>query len=579
VHSLRERVWGVLFSGVWLFSGHCGWSQTAPVTPPSDPTVYGGERYQGRTVLRATAVKEQPSAPTITPLPQPSSGAIDRQGDDSKPSAVTPPTPPDLAIPSVAPSAAPSPTVSEEPASTAYTPLPAVPAPSAIPLTLPKVDKSSLPQASGAVTSFASVVERVGPSVVSIRTTKTERIPKALRDFFGFPGSETTQGLGSGVIVSPDGYILTNNHVTDGADEMIVNLGTGKKDYRARKVGADPGTDIAVLKIDATNLPAITFADSDAVRVGDVVLAVGNPFGLTETVTMGIVSGLSRGGMGIVDYENFIQTDASINPGNSGGALVDTAGRLVGINTAIFSRTGGNQGIGFAVPANLSMTVLQSIRERGRVVRGYLGTVVQPVSPDLAEAFKLKEATGALVADVAANSPAARAGIQSGDVILALNGKPVAGPRELRLLVSALPPGSTVRIRLSRNGQEMEVQPQLVELPKKEPEITGDESGPDSSGSNKILDGVAVSDLTEETRQALQAPLGVRGAVVRDVALDSESYKAGLRKGFLIQEINRKTVRTVADATGLNRMLKPGKPVLLKIWSEGQTRYLTIKSR
>jgi serine protease Do len=531
------------------------------------------ERIPVAAAERAVAVEEPNpvalSSPEVTPVP------LDE-----------PPTP-DAPAPTVqlAPLPTPIPTQKNTPKGSEGSPkntpksTPELPPPAAT--TSPAVDTTPIRQTTGAVTSFAPVVERVSSSVVSIRTTKTERLPKALRDFFGFPGSpEVTQGLGSGVIVSADGYILTNNHVTDGADEMIVNLGSVKKDYRARKIGSDPGTDLAVLKIDATNLPAITFADSDAVRVGDIVLAVGNPFGLTETVTMGIVSGVGRGGMGIVDYENFIQTDASINPGNSGGALVDTAGRLVGINTAIFSRTGGNQGIGFAVPANLSLAVLQSIRERGRVIRGYLGTVVQPISPDLADAFKLREPSGALVADVAPDSPAARAGIQSGDVILTLNGKRVEGPRELRLQVSALPPGSVAKIRLSRNGQELDVQPQLVELPKKPSELAEDEQQePDITTGAKVLDGVTVSDLTGELRQALQAPIGVRGAVVTDLDATSDSYKAGLRKGFVIQEINRKTVRTAADAAALNKALKPSQPVLLKVWSEGQTRYISIRGR
>ena len=286
--------------------------------------------------------------------------------------------------------------------------------------------------ASGMPMTFAPVVTKVAPSVVSINTSKTVRIPRGLRDFFGMPGPgagrERERGLGSGVIVSEDGYILTNRHVIDAADEIVVHL-ADQKEYKAKKIGADPGTDVAVLKIDAKGLPVLPFADSDKARVGDVVLAVGNPFGLTQTVTMGIVSGLGRGGMGIVDYENFIQTDASINPGNSGGALVDMSGRLLGINTAIFSRTGGNQGIGFAVPSNLAQEVLKSIRETGRVIRGYLGTVIQPVTPELASAFNLKEATGALVSDVSPGSPADKAGIQHGDVITTLDGKKVEGPR------------------------------------------------------------------------------------------------------------------------------------------------------
>src|SRR5947209_18743452 len=282
----------------------------------------------------------------------------------------------------------------------------------------------------GGITTFAPIVEKVAPSVVTVFTTETVSRTQApfpfsddaLRQFFGgqLPqrqGKETLQGLGSGVIVSPDGYILTANHVVSGADEIMVGLGTDLRKFKAKKVGTDPGTDVALLKIDEKNLPAITFADSDKARAGDIVLAIGNPFGLRQTVTMGIISAVGRGGMGIVDYENFIQTDAAINMGNSGGALVDTQGRLLGINTAIFSRSGGNQGVGFAIPANLARDVMQSLREKGRVVRGYIGTSVQPLTPELAEAMKRKgQATGALVGEVVPKSPSEKAGMKTGDV-------------------------------------------------------------------------------------------------------------------------------------------------------------------
>src|SRR6266540_7308399 len=240
----------------------------------------------------------------------------------------------------------------------------------------------------GIITSFAPVVEKVAPSVVTVFTTQTvsrglTAFPfsdDTLRQFFGGQspqrqGKQTLQGLRSGVIVSPDGYILTANHVVSGADEIMVGLGTELRKYKAKKVGTDPGTDVALLKIEERNLPAITFADSERARAGDTVLAIGNPFGLRQTVTMGIISAVGRGGIGIVDYENFIQTDAAINMGNSGGALVDTEGRLLGINTAIFSRSGGSQGVGFAIPAKLAREVMQSLRERGRVIRGYIGKI------------------------------------------------------------------------------------------------------------------------------------------------------------------------------------------------------------
>jgi serine protease Do len=312
----------------------------------------------------------------------------------------------------------------------------------------------------GITASFAPIVEKVVPSVVTVFTTQTvargmTTAPfgdDTLRQFFGgqLPrqGKQTLQGLGSGVIVSPDGYILTANHVVSGADEIMVGLGTDLRKFKAKKVGTDPGTDVALLKIEEKNLPAITFADSEKARAGDIVLAIGNPFGLRQTVTMGIVSAVGRGGMGIVDYENFIQTDAAINMGNSGGALVDTQGHLLGINTAIFSRSGGNQGIGFAIPANLARDVMQSLREKGRVVRGYIGATVQTLTPEIADAMKLKEQpTGALVGEVTAKSPSEKAGIKTGDVITGVNGKKISDARELRLIIGSVAPGTKRRLR------------------------------------------------------------------------------------------------------------------------------------
>ena len=429
--------------------------------------------------------------------------------------------------------------------------------------------------APGSVTTFAPVVEKVAPSVVSVRTSKTVKVPQALREFFGVPGQEVTRGLGSGVIVSEDGYILTNRHVIEDADEIVVGMGLDGKEYKAKKIGVDPGTDVGVLKIDAKGLPQIPFADSDKARVGDVVLAVGNPFGLTQTVTMGIISGVGRGGMGIVDYENFIQTDASINPGNSGGALVDTNGRLVGINTAIFSRSGGNMGIGFAVPSNLAVEVLKSIREKGRVVRGYLGTVIQQVTPELAEAFKLKEPGGALISEVSPNGPADKAGIKHGDVIVEVNGKKVAGPRELRLMVGALAPGATVSVKLMRNGQEQNVQVQLGELPQKESAISSGPNGAESSPAT-ILDGITVGELNDASRRAINAPPGLQGAVITAVDTDSPGYRAGLRRGQVIEEIARQPVKNAAEAVRLSETLKKGESVLLRVWSDGQSRYVTV---
>src|SRR5437762_5591378 len=318
----------------------------------------------------------------------------------------------------------------------------------------------------GVITTFAPVVEKVAPSVVTVFTSQTvSRASTAfpfsddtLRQFFGggLPqrqGKQTLQGLGSGVIVSPDGYILTANHVVSGADEIMVGLGTDLRKFEAKKVGTDPGTDVALLKIDENSLPSLNFADSDKARAGDTVLAIGNPFGLRQTVTMGIISAVGRGGMGIVDYENFIQTDAAINMGNSGGALVDVEGRLLGINTAIFTRSGGNQGSGFAIPANLAREVMRSLREKGRARRGYIGASMQTLTPDLADAMKLKgQPTGALVGELEPNAPAAKAGIKTGDLIAAVNGKKINDARELRLMIGSMPPATKAQIEVNREG-------------------------------------------------------------------------------------------------------------------------------
>ena len=433
--------------------------------------------------------------------------------------------------------------------------------------------------------SFAPVVERVTPSVVGVFTSKTIRprlqnIPPEWRRFFGEgPGgkmpNQTMQGLGSGVIVSEDGYILTNNHVVDGADEIMVQL-KDHKEYKAKKIGADSGTDVAVLKIDAKSLPAITFADSDKARVGDIVLAVGSPYGLAETVTMGIVSGLGRGGMHISDYENFIQTDASINPGNSGGALIDAEGRLLGINTAIFSQTGGNVGIGFAIPANLARASMQGLRDHGHVVRGFLGLRPQPLTHELAEAFKMKDSAGALVADVPPNTPAAKAGIKTGDVIVDINGKKIEDDRSLRLIVSGLAPGLKAKVKFYRNGEEKTVDVELGELPKTGAKADG---GEEKQHVSNVLDGITVVDLDRQARETFNIPAEVEGVVITDVDAESAAHRAGLNAGDVIQEVNRKPVKNANEAIELGDKIGRGDRALLRVWSKGGSRYLALEPK
>jgi serine protease Do len=469
------------------------------------------------------------------------------------------------------------------------------------------VDPAPVSRQSGVITSFAPVVEKVAPSVVQISTMKNvkgrSRAQSPLfndpffRRYFGIPDSdedtqedETPQprsrrrngglhkealGLGSGVIVSKEGHILTNNHVIEGADDILVTLAGDKKEYSAKKIGTDPGTDLAVLKVDLKNVAAITFADSDKLRVGDFAIAIGNPFGLTQTVTMGIVSSVGRNDMGIVAYENFIQTDASINPGNSGGALVDIEGRLIGVNTAIFSRTGTNAGIGFAVPANMARSIMDSILQHGRVVRGYLGVDMQNLDETLASKFKISGTAGALIKSVEPKSPAANAGMEAGDVITAVNGKMVENPNELRMTVGALLPGTKVELLYLRDGEKKKADVTLAERPPDEklkiPNAQPETTEPD------VLDGVMVTDVDEPTRRKYGIPDNVTGAAVTEVQDDCPCAVAGLRVGDVIQSIERTPVKSAKQAEELSNKLKSEKEVLLHISSKGVSRYIVVK--
>ena len=455
------------------------------------------------------------------------------------------------------------------------------------------ISTSEPPRDTHFVTSFAPVVKRVMPSVVKVYITtkaKTMNAPNSpfgddfFRHFFGeqFGGGggngggggqmvEPPQhGLGSGVIVSPDGYILTNNHVVEDADRIQVALTDGRE-FTAKVIGRDPKTDIAVVKIDAKNLPAVTIADSDQTEVGDICLAIGNPFGVGQTVTMGIVSATGRGGLG-TDYEDFIQTDAAINPGNSGGALVDAEGRLIGINTAILSRSGGYQGIGFAIPVNLARSVMTSLIQNGRVIRGYLGVLIQDLSPALAKQFNLSQDKGVLVGDVTPNSPAARAGIKSGDVITQFNNHPVSDSRHLKLTVAETAPGSRVPIQVVRNGEQMTMDVTVKELP-------GDKTAKNdnsSETSSDTLNGVTVADIDNQARERFDLPKNIQGALVTDVDQNSASFDAGLRPGDVIEEINRKPVTNADDAVKLSDNIKD-KTILLKVWSKGGSRFIVVQ--
>jgi serine protease Do len=437
-------------------------------------------------------------------------------------------------------------------------------------------------------TTFAPVVKEVGPSVVNIFTsTKPRRaelsglegLPPQLRPFFGPGGGQPgmraprQHGLGSGVIVTEDGYILTNNHVVEGADDIKVALNPDGREYTAQVVGRDPDTDLAVLKIEAEKLAPMRLGDSDTLEVGDLVLAVGNPFGVGQSVTMGIVGGKGRAQdeLGLRD-QDFIQTDAPINPGNSGGALVDADGRLVGINTAILSRSGGNHGIGFAVPVNLARSVMEDLVKDGRVARGYLGVNIQPVTPALARQFELERPQGALVAGVTPRSPAAAAGIREGDVITEFNGKPVRDPGQLRLLVGQAEPDSEATLRLLRDGRERKLDVVVKELPQ-------DNRGADPRGRGEAeeggLEGVLVDELNAQLRRQFDIPASVEGAVVTQVAPGSPAAEAGLQPGDVIREINRRPVAGVDELVAAARKLGD-EAVLLKLWSRGGNRFLVV---
>ncbi len=323
------------------------------------------------------------------------------------------------------------------------------------------------PATSKPVSSYADAARKAVPAVVHIYTSQEVKAPRQpflndplFRHFFGDGGDEQPQrrsGLGSGVIVSADGYILTNNHVVEGADEIEVALNDGRK-FSAHVVGTDPDSDVAVLRIKAgSNLPVITFGSAESLQVGDVVLAIGNPFGVGQTVTSGIVSALGRSHLGINTFENFIQTDAAINPGNSGGALVDSNGNLIGINTAIYSQSGGSMGIGFAIPVSLARNVMEQIIRSGTVTRGWVGVEVQEITPDLAESFHLADTKGVLVAGIQRGSPADKAGFKPGDVLLEVNGKAVGDVQAMVALIAALEPGHTGRFKLRRTDRDIDL--------------------------------------------------------------------------------------------------------------------------
>jgi Do/DeqQ family serine protease len=440
--------------------------------------------------------------------------------------------------------------------------------------------------------SYADLVTRVAPAVVTIRSTERARAAQQFpfmddpnfRDFFGDRAPQMqqqppqrVQGVGSGVIVNSDGYILTNHHVVDGAIEIKVEL-TDNRTFTAKLVGSDPPSDLAVLKIDANNLPTLPLGNSDKVRVGDFVLAVGNPLGIGQTVTSGIVSAKGRAtGLSDGSFEDFLQTDAAINRGNSGGALVNTSGELIGINSQILSPSGGSIGIGFAIPSNMAKAVMDQLLKTGKVRRGMLGVTIQSVDADLASSLNMPAARGAIVTSVAPGGPAEKAGLKRGDVITAINKQPVLDNNSLRNLVASLPPGSNVQVSAVRNGSDENFQVALAELPDRERPASDDQNtstGPEP-GNTKY--GLTIQPLTAETASRYGLDADDQGLLVTRIDPEGSAADAGIRQGDLIQEVNRQPVKTVADFNTAIRQ-SGAKPALVLLKRRNNEIYLTLKA-
>ncbi|HYL59208.1 MAG TPA: DegQ family serine endoprotease [Candidatus Acidoferrales bacterium] len=459
----------------------------------------------------------------------------------------------------------------------------------------------------GVVTSFAPLVKRMIPAVVSVNVVQDVKVSASpfgmgrggpgagedegggddggggaappgqgdpfdqLRRYFGQgnPHQFKQKGLGSGVIVSQDGYILTNNHVVGNAEEIHVTL-SDKREFTAKVIGKDAKTDLGLIKIDTKDaLPVAQLGDSNSTEVGDWVIAIGNPFNVGMTVTAGIVSAKGRN-IGAGDYDDFIQTDASINPGNSGGPLINTNGQVIGINTAIYSRTGANNGIGFAIPIDMAKNIMDQLKAHGRVVRGWLGVEIQEVTPDLAQSFGLPKPEGALVASADKEGPAGKAGIERGDIVLSFNGHPVNDEHELPALVAQTPINSKVPVEVVRNGKKMTIQVSIGE--RKEPQVASAKA--EEPGGNW---GMQVGDITPEIAQQFHLESS-KGIVIRRVAPDSPAAEAGLQAGDVVMEINHDKIGSVDDFVKKAKEAKSNKkPALLLVQRQGASLYTVTK--
>jgi serine protease Do len=462
------------------------------------------------------------------------------------------------------------------------------------------VDKSPTAPEGGVVSSYAPALKKVMPAVVTIFSSKSvadaarnpqqeelfrRMFPDIPEDFFekqqGGEGApeHKEQGLGSGVVISPDGYILTNNHVVGDADEIKVTLASNKREYTASVIGADPQTDVALIKIEATDIPFVTIGDSSALQIGDVAMAVGNPLGLEQTATLGIISAVGRSDVNILEdgYESFIQTDAAINRGNSGGALVDAAGRLIGIPTAIQSNfSGGNIGIGFAIPSNMALNIVQRLLDGGGVVkRGFLGVFLRELDPNMAKALGRDDQSGVLVAEVGDKTPAEAAGMKPGDLIVGYDGKPVKSMQQLRLDISNTAPDADVVFNLIRKGEKTDLKVKLGDLDDNKLAGGGVPSRPGSAKEQELVEGVIVTDLDEEARTSLQLDKAVQGILVKSVKDNVPAAESGLRPGMVITQIDQTDVKTAAEAYKIVGDFEAD-VLLLQVYAAGRRDILAV---